>query len=241
MPGAAAWTAFETRSTAGASAAIGTAAAIIPSAVAASAAERPLEARTRVAADACGIARKIFAGNARAADSRRTGFAREQNGIVLDDRGFRHGLTGRSSNHFLIGVFDFDVLVFRLLVFSVFVLSMFVFAERRGMLGTLVRGIRGELRAASGTAGFDFLGFFFGEARNFHGWNSFRMSGFFLCFFFAVLFLKFGTTDNSISFGFGLRFLVLGFDKSGSERGDLIVAQFNVTPNGFRLARRRFV
>jgi hypothetical protein len=238
MPGAAAWAAFETWSTAGASAAIGTATTIIPSA--ASAAERPLEARTRVAADARGIAREIFTGNARTADSRRTGFAGQKNGIVLDDRGFRHGFTGRSSNHFLLGVLGFGALVFRVLVFSVFVLSMFVFAERRRMFGTLVRGVGCEFRAAGGTPGFDFLGFFFGETRNFHGRNSFRMTGFFFGLLFAVFFLKFSATDNSI--GFSLGFLVLGFDKSGSKRGDLIVAQFNVTPNRFRrFARRRLV
>jgi hypothetical protein len=123
MSGAAAWTAFETRSTAGASAAIGTAATIIPPPVAAAAAERPLEARTRVAADARGIAGEIFTGSARTADSRRASFPRKQNRVVLDNRGFRNGFAGRSSNHFLLDVFEFDVLMISVFEFGVFVLA----------------------------------------------------------------------------------------------------------------------
>jgi hypothetical protein len=99
------------------------------------------------------------------------------------------------------------------------------------MFGTLVRGVRGEFRAAGGAAGFDFLGFFFGEARNFRGRNFFRLTG----FFFAFFFLEFGAADNSICLGF----FVLSFDKAGSECGDLIVAQININANRFRFVRRR--
>lgn len=109
------------------------------------------------------------------------------------------------------------------------------------MFGALVRGVRGKLRAVGGTTRFDFGGFFGGQARYFRGRNFFLLGRFVFGLFFGFFFLKFGATNNGIRFGFGLGFLVLGFDEAGSESGDLIVAQFNVTTNGFRFVGKVLV
>src|SRR2546425_286455 len=91
MPRAPRTTAFEARAaSAVTAAAIGTPAVAAVTATA-TAAERALEARARVAADARGIAGKIFARSAQAARAWRAGFAREQGDIVFDDGGFRGG------------------------------------------------------------------------------------------------------------------------------------------------------
>lgn len=109
IPWAAGTGAFESRSTAdGTATAVGTSATGVgastaigatTTAVASPAAERPLEARTRVATDARGIAREIFAGSCWAADARRTSLAREENDVIFDGccRAFGRGFTrGRS-------------------------------------------------------------------------------------------------------------------------------------------------
>ncbi|PYU58372.1 MAG: hypothetical protein DMG55_16765 [Acidobacteria bacterium] len=85
MPRAARTTAFETRAASTVTAAaIGTPAV---AAVTATAAERTLEARARVAADARGIAGKILSRRAGSTTVWRAGFAREQGDIAFDDGG----------------------------------------------------------------------------------------------------------------------------------------------------------
>ena len=89
VPRAARPAAFETRPV-GASAAIRTSATTVGTATAttvtSTAAERPLEARTRIAANAGGVTREIFTGSRWTANARRPSFAREENHVVLDDR-----------------------------------------------------------------------------------------------------------------------------------------------------------
>ena len=109
VPWTAPGAAFETRPAAGASATIGTAttavgtsaaairasATAIASAVASAAAERPLEAGTRIAADARGVAREIFQRSRGAANSGRASFTGEENHVVFDDRrAFGEGFAG---------------------------------------------------------------------------------------------------------------------------------------------------
>src|SRR6266849_4661237 len=109
MPRAARTTAFETRAASTVTAAaIGTP-AVAP--VMATAAERTLKTRARVAADASGIAGKIFARSAQAARARRAGFAREQGDIVFDDGGFCGGFAGRRRDLFLFDAFAFAMFV----------------------------------------------------------------------------------------------------------------------------------
>src|SRR5207247_1596556 len=131
LPGAAG-TALETRSAAaGASAAIGTAATAVGTAttairasatavastVTSAAAERPLEARARVAADAGGVAREIFTRRARAPNARGTSFPGEENHVVFDGRrAFHNEFAGGCRDRFLVDMPDLGV----------FVLDMFV-------------------------------------------------------------------------------------------------------------------
>src|ERR1700719_4244676 len=83
-------TALEALTRASAAAAVRTATAIIAAAVTSTAAEGALEPLARIAADACGVARKLFARRGRAACSaRRAGFSRQQDDVVLGDRGCR--------------------------------------------------------------------------------------------------------------------------------------------------------
>src|SRR5260370_858926 len=185
LPGAAG-TAFETRSAAaGASATIAASATLvgtsttairaattaIASTVASTAAERPLEARTRIAANARGVAREVFTRSARAANARGTSFAWEKNHVVFDGRrAFGEGFAGGRRNRFLFDMFSLDVFVLDVFVLDVFVLDMFVtglfmLTMRFGMFGVLLSHVRGEFRAAGGASRFDFFRFFLGEFR----------------------------------------------------------------------------
>jgi hypothetical protein len=185
MPGAAG-TAFETRSAAaGASAAIGTSATAIgtstaairasataiASTVASATAERPLEARARVAADASGVAREIFTRSRGAANAWGTGFAGEENHVVFDGRcAFREGFAGGCRHRFLFDMLSLDVFmpdVFELDVFmlGLFVPGIFVLAMRFGMFGVLLSHVRGEFRPVGGASRFDFFAFFLGKFR----------------------------------------------------------------------------
>src|SRR5713226_6299499 len=122
----AAGAAFETRTTAGTSATIGaTAAAVrastaaiqasataIATTVASTATEGPLEARARIATDASGVPRKIFAWSRWAADTRGTSFPGQENHVLFDGRhGFRDGLTGGRRDQFLVGMLRLEVFV----------------------------------------------------------------------------------------------------------------------------------
>ena len=180
LPGAAG-AALETRSAAaGASAAIGTSATAvgtstaairasttgIASTVASTAAERPLEARTRIAANAGGVAREIFTGRCWTANTWRPSFAGEENRVFFDGRrAFREGFAGGRRDRFLFDMFSLDVFVLDVFGLDMFVTGLFMLTMRFGMFGVLLSHVRGEFRAAGGTSRFDFFRFFLGEFR----------------------------------------------------------------------------
>jgi hypothetical protein len=227
MPRAATGTAFESGS-AGASAAIGATTTAVGTATAAirasatavaptvtsTAAERPLEARARVAADAGGVAREIFTRRARPANARGTGFAGEENHVVFDGRrAFHKGFAGGRRDRFLFDMPDLGVLMLCVFMFDMFVLAVLVFAMSCVVFGVLLSHVRSEFRPVGGASSFDFLDFFLGEFRNFSGRCFFS----FFCFFFV----EFGAAYDG-GFRFFLRLFVFGLDETGSERGDLI-------------------
>src|SRR6266851_1467205 len=225
MPRAARTTAFEARAASTVTAAaIGTPAV---AAVTSAAAERPLEARARVAADASGIARKILSRRAGSTTARTAGFAREQGDIVFDDGGFCGGFAGRRRDHFLFGMFDFGM----------FMLGGLVLAERGCVFGAVMRRVRSEFRAAGRTARFDFLGFFLGELRSFHRMNFLGLFGglirLFLGFFLGFFLFELRTADDSVGGCDFLSLFVLCFNDSGSERGELIFVQIGVIGSVF--------
>jgi len=187
MSWAAAGTAFESWTTTWASTAIGASAtgvwtptaAIRASATAiaatipAAAAERPLEARAWVAANAGGIAREIFAWSGWTANAWSPSFAGEKNHIVFDDRRTsRDGFAGRSGEHlglemclpfrlFRFRVFRVPVIGFCMFVLvSMPLLGMFVFTETGSVNGAVVRKVRFGLGAVHGTLLFHFFRFF---------------------------------------------------------------------------------
>src|SRR6266849_557194 len=238
MPRATGPTAFETRSAAGASAAIGTATAAIrapataiKATVASTAAERPLESRTRVAADARGVAREIFTRSRWAANARSTSFAREENYVVFDGRrAFRNGFAGGRRDYFLFGMLRLDAFVL-----GMFLPAVLVRAMRGVAFGVFLGHVRGKFRAAGRASGFDFLGFFLGELRNLRDGCFFR----FFRWFFRFFFVEFGAADDGIGFRFFLRLFVLGLDESGGECGHLIFVQISIIPCAFHIVTSR--
>jgi hypothetical protein len=136
---------------------------------------RALESRARVAADASGVAREIFARSGRAGDARSAGFAREQDDVVFDDRGSSGCLASVSFDEFRFGVFvrGSVLYVFAVLFFVVFVQPMFRLvvhdvlriAEGSCVFGGFVCGVGFEFGAIGGAMLFDFLGFILGEFR----------------------------------------------------------------------------
>lgn len=233
-------TAFETRAASdgaspaiGASAtAVGTATAAIwattTAAIASAAAERALEARTRIAADACGVAREFFKWSGCAGDTWRASFAGEENYVLLDDCGaFDDEFASGSSDHCFSGMFCLGVfvIVFRGFLFVVLVLMFVQFVRTMfGMVfGVCLSNVGGEFGAVDGASGFDFRGFFFGEFRDAGDRGFFCFLGAFIGMVFRVFFFKFGATDDGIGFRFFRGFFVLGFDETGSEGGYLIL------------------
>jgi len=102
--------AFESGPAAITAAALGTSAAVVATT---GATKRPLKARTRVATDTRGIARKILAGSRGAATgSRRTGFAGKEDFKVLGSSCSYNGPAGRGSEHFVFGVNVLDLEMF---------------------------------------------------------------------------------------------------------------------------------
>src|SRR5260370_28580112 len=93
LPRAAGATTFETRAS---PALIGTPAR----AAIAATAEGPLETRSRVAADACGIAWEIFARSRRTADVGRARLSGEKCDLISAGGPFRGGFAGRRFNYF---------------------------------------------------------------------------------------------------------------------------------------------
>jgi len=201
--------------------------------VTSAAAERPLEARTRIAADTPGVAWEILRVSRGTANARRTSFAREENHVVFDDRrDFRDGSSWSRGKHFLFGVLGLDVLVFDLFLFAVLVRAM-----SGVMFGVLLSHVRSEFGAIGGAAGFDFFGFFLGELRNFRDDGFLDFFGLLFVFFFVEL----RAADYGIGFRLFLRLFVFGLDETGGKRGDLILVQLNVIPGRFHMVNSRLL
>jgi hypothetical protein len=215
--------AFETRTTAGTSAAIGaTAAAVgastaaigasataIAATVASTATEGPLKARARIAADTSGVPREIFARSRWTANARRASFARQEDHVIFVGRhSFRDGFTRGRSDQFLVGVLCLEVFVVDMFVLMLTVSGM--------MFGMFLGHVRGEFRPVGSAAGFDFRGFFFGEFRNLGNCCSLGFSHVFFCLFFCFFFVEFGTADDGIDFRCFRSLLLLRFDEAGS-------------------------
>jgi hypothetical protein len=153
--------------------AIGTTAAVAAST---GAAERPLESRTRVAANAGGIARKIVPSRGRATGARSARLSWKENSHVLGDSRFRDGLTRcRGGNDFGFGVklLDFEsLLVTRLFLAGLRVRGLFLFgfavvelvfmmlAQGSGMFGGFLRHVRSKVGTIGSAAGLYFGNFF---------------------------------------------------------------------------------
>jgi hypothetical protein len=251
LPGAAR-PAFETRPAAGASTAIRTSAAAvgaasaairtsataIASTVASAAAERPLETRAWIAADAGRVAREIFTRSRWAADARSTSFAREENYIFFDDRcAFFDGFASGGSDRLFFDMFRLGMFVLDLIMLDMFLLAVLVLAMRGVVFGVFLSHVRGEFRAVGRSSSFDFLDFFLGEFGDFSDWRCFL----FFRLFFRFFFVEFGATNDGIGFRFLLCLFVFGLDETGGECGDLIFVQFGVIPGGFRVVGKRLV
>src|SRR5712692_2607816 len=176
MPRAARAAAFETRTTARTSTAVGTAATAVRAAsaaiqasataiattVASTATEGPLEARARIATDASGVPQKIFAWSRWAADTRGTSFPGQENHVLFDGRhGFRDGLTGGRRDQFLVGMLRLEVFVV-----GMFVLIMLMLTVSGIMFGVFLSHVRSEFCPVGSAAGFDFRDLVFREFRN---------------------------------------------------------------------------
>jgi hypothetical protein len=248
--------AFETRSTAGASAAIGTstaavrtatsairaAATAVASAVAPAAAEWPLEAGTRIAADARGVTREIFKRSRRAANSGRARFTGEENHVFFDGRSaFGDGFAGGCRDHLRFSLFVLGVIGIGVCLLAVFVLDMFKLAVCGVVFGVFLRHVGGKFRAVGRASSFDFLDFFLGEFRNFGNYRGFRFFRLFFRLFFRFFFVEFGAADDGIGFRFFRCLFVLCLDETGGESGDLIFVQFGVIPDGFHAVASRFL
>lgn len=231
----AARTAFESRASRTSAASIWSAAAIVSPAViaiASAAAERPLEAGSRIAADARGLAREILArfGGAGARSARFTG---KKNAVVVRDGGGRRRFGSGGLQGFMAGFFVPDFFM------------NFVIADGRGMQGAFVGRIRfgfaERVRIQSSRldrrdlfipnvlglnlhfAGVNFFPFFRSLLRSvFH---------FFLIFFF----LEICTTYERVRSGLCLSFFMLGFDQAGGNYGDIFFAQGSVGASWFLL------
>lgn len=208
LPWAAGATTFETRTS---PALIGTPAR----AAIAATAEGPLEARSRVAADAGGIAREIFARSRRTAGVGCARLSRKKYDLISGGGRLRGGFAGRRANHFGFGAF-----LLRASGSGFFTLNFYVFTEGHCMFGAIVCGVRFGLGAIGRVPLFDFLCFLVGELRRFRGKNFFPFLGLFFGFVF-----KFGASDDGICVRVVLGFFVFGFDKIGGECIDLVFAQ----------------
>jgi hypothetical protein len=222
------------------SAAIRTSAAIVAAPIPATAAERPLEARAWVAANARGTTRELFARGAGTADARRAGFTREKDHVFFDDRSFHGSFAGSGRKHFLFHVLRFEelgsgmlVLVFLLVFVFGFLhvpcFSVLVFAEVGRMDGAVVRKVRFSFGAVDGALFFDIFRFFRREFRVLCRADGFRLAG----FFFGLFFFELGATDHGIRFRYCLGLFVFGLDEARCERGDLIFVQFDLIAHRF--------
>jgi hypothetical protein len=232
VPRSAAGTAFETRSAAGrptaaigttattvgtATAAIRAPAAIVAATIPPATAERPLETRARIAADAGGITWEIFAWSGCTADARGASFTGKKNGVFFDDRrAFRDGFARRSCDHFRfgVGVLGIVMFLFRLCLEigqGMIRLGFMMFTERRGVFGAFLSDVGSKFGAIDGASRLDFLGFFFREFRDRFGVNLFHLGR----FLFRVVFFEFSSADDSVSFCFFGSFFMFRFGEIG--------------------------
>jgi hypothetical protein len=220
----AAGTAFESRSGA-ASALVGASApsAIVAAAIASSTAKGALESRTRISADACGIAREIFARSRRASAARGASFAGKQDDVFLGRRRRRGVFAGGGCGDFVLRGFGLGM-----------------FAGSGGMFGAFMGrvGFRfGEIvRFRMVCFVFLFFGLFLGDLYIFGGVNFlgvfFRL---FLGLFFDVILFELGAADHRVHFGFRLGFFVLGFHEARRQGYGFFVAKRGFGSAGFWL------
>jgi hypothetical protein len=194
---------------------------------------RALETGARIAAaDACRIAREVFAWSGGSADARGASFTWEQDDVVFDDGRSCGNFSGVRFDHFCFGVFVFGVLmltvlaiamldvfvvgVFVIRVFCMFVNDVLGIAQSGGVFGAFVRGVGFEFGAIGGAMFLDFLGFFLGEF-GFRGGLVF--GGVEVRFFLAVLFFGF-FVFGKFGFAGGVNFLsVVLFEFGAANEG----------------------
>jgi hypothetical protein len=223
-------------------AAIGSSAAVVATPIPATAAERPLEARARVAADARGTARKLFARGTGTGDARCASFTREKDHVFFDDRSFHGSFAGSGRNHFLFDVLCFEGFGSGMLFFVFLLVFMFVFVFMRvlgfgallfakvgRMDGAVVSKVRFGLGAIDGALFFDIFRFFRREFRVLRRADGFR----FARFFFGLFFFELGAADHGIRFRYCLGLFVFSLDEARRERGNLIFVQFDLIARRF--------
>jgi len=198
-------------------AAIGTAATAVWAATAAAIASTTLwalETGPRIAADARGIARKVFARSGGAADTGGASLTGKQNDIVFDPGRLSGDVAGMRFDHFRCGMF-----VFYMFMCSVFGHGVLGITEGGSVFRAFVRSVGCEFGAIGGAMLFDFFGFILGELA-FRGGLIFRSVevGFFLALLFFGIFVvgefgfsggvnflgfvvEFGAADEGIGFG----------------------------------------
>jgi len=197
-------------------AAIGTAATAVWAATAAAIASTTLwalETGPRIAADARGIARKVFARSGSAADTGGASLTGKQNDIVFDPGRLSGDVAGMRFDHFRCGMF-----VFYMFMCGVFGHGVLGITEGGSVFRAFVRSVGCEFGAIGGAMLFDFFGFILGELA-FRGGLIFRSVevGFFLALLFFGIFVvrefgfsgvnflglvvEFGTADEGIDFG----------------------------------------
>src|SRR5712672_2745437 len=244
---AAAWTAFESRASAGTAASTiwpaATASSIVSAAIiaipsAAAAAERPLESSSRIAAYARGVTREVRArlGSARA---RCAGFAGEQDAVVFCYggrwRGFRSGSLYALGLHGFVGFIVADGCgVQCTLVRSV----CFRFAESMRVMSACLKSCD-LFRSYVGGLGFPFARMNLFVCFRFFG-NLVGCFGFFLFFRFFLLFvIKNRAPDERVGGHFCLSLLMLGFDEAGGDYRDIFFAERGVGASRFCFDRIR--
>jgi len=187
-------------------AAIGTAATAVWAATAAAIASTTLwalETGPRIAADARGIARKVFARSGGAADTGGASLTGKQNDIVFDG-GLWGAIAGMRFDHFRCGMF-----VFYTFMCGVFGHGMLGITEGGSVFGAFVRSVGCEFGAIGGAMLFDFFGFILGEFA-FRGGLIIRSVevGFFLALLFFGIFVvgEFGFSGGVNFLGFVVEF-----------------------------------
>jgi hypothetical protein len=234
---------------------IGTATTAVWAATAAaitSAALWTLETGTRIAADAGGIPREIFARSSGAADARGSRFAGKQDDVVFDDGWSRGDFSCVRFDQFCFGMFMFGVLMLGMSVFRESVHGVLGITESGGVFGAFVRGVGCEFGAVGGAMLFDFFGFILGEfglrgSLIFGGVEvRFFLALFFLGFFvlrqfsFAsgvnflgfVIFFKFGAAYEGIGLDVIGGFLMFCLHELGRKGHNLVFAQFAFAARG---------